>query len=231
MATYHRQNFSIPDSVIFYIAKNPKTAELYLKMVKICKYFFIKNPILVIDRLNTFRGKWRVNEKPLDLTKYNCKYWITHKIDASAYEFADENIFLPIIPKLYRYGSNVLLEDIVTIAVNAKSVEITDPTITSKTMKELTKLPNFLRLDACTLYNLTDVFDINAFYSYMKKNQHTKCFLEFDEQISDAFKNQLKTIVDEILETRQFNYKPPFINFIGLDSQKYEKLCQIYYSH
>uniref|UniRef100_A0A914PA37 Uncharacterized protein n=1 Tax=Panagrolaimus davidi TaxID=227884 RepID=A0A914PA37_9BILA len=129
-------------------------------------------------------------------------------------------------------SSNVPLEDIVAIAVNAKSIDDTGPTITANTMKKLTKLSHFFKLDDFTLYNVSEVFDIDAFYSYMKKNQWcTKCILEFDEQISDAFKNKLKTIVDEILETQQFNYKPPVINFIGLDSQKYENLRQIYFSH
>uniref|UniRef100_A0A914PCK3 Uncharacterized protein n=1 Tax=Panagrolaimus davidi TaxID=227884 RepID=A0A914PCK3_9BILA len=102
METYHRQNFSMPDSIIFYIAKNPKTAELYLKMVKTCKYFFVKNPILVINRLEHFHGKWRVKEKPLDLTKYNCKYWITDEINAFDGDCVIRNIFSPIIPKLYQ---------------------------------------------------------------------------------------------------------------------------------
>uniref|UniRef100_A0A914P8A9 Uncharacterized protein n=1 Tax=Panagrolaimus davidi TaxID=227884 RepID=A0A914P8A9_9BILA len=268
METYHRQNFSMPDSIIFYVAKNPKTAALYLKMVKTCKYFFVKNPIIVIDRLVTYRGKWRVNEKPFDLTKYKCKYWITTKIYASAYESVDKNIFSPIIQKLYRcdakslslhsqvvsfndlsllissaekiYLNNVIvkkcdsiiqLENIIAIAVNAKSVAVSEPTITPKTMKELSKLPNFTKLDILALYNLSEVFDIDTFYGYMKKNQHTKIYITFDGQISDAFKNRLETIVDEILETEQFNYKPPVINFTGLDFEKYVKLCRIYHSH
>uniref|UniRef100_A0A914QET2 Uncharacterized protein n=1 Tax=Panagrolaimus davidi TaxID=227884 RepID=A0A914QET2_9BILA len=219
-------------------------------MVKICKYFFIKNPILVIDCLDTFYGKWEVNEKPLDLTKYNCKYWITDEIDASAYEFVDKNIFSPIIPKFYQCDikrlflydqvvsfndlsllissaqiihlnnvivkkgdSDIPLEDIIAIAVNAKSVEVYRPTISPKTMKELLRIPHFATLDNFTLNYVSEVFDIDAFYVYMKKNQHTKFYLKFDSQISDAYKNRLKTIIDEILETEELDYKPPFIMF------------------
>uniref|UniRef100_A0A914P5M5 Uncharacterized protein n=1 Tax=Panagrolaimus davidi TaxID=227884 RepID=A0A914P5M5_9BILA len=265
MATYQRQNFSMPDSVIFYVAKNPKTAELYLKMVKTCKYFFIKNPIIIFDSLDNYPGKWRVNEKPLDLTKYNCQYWITDKINASAYVFVDKNIFSPIIPKLYRCDAKSLflyfqvvsfielsllissaekidfhtvivkkcdavipLEDIVAIAVNAKYVTVTKPTITSKTMKKLTELSHFLKLDNFELYDLCEVFDIDAFYFYMKKNPHTKFYLKFDPQISEGYMNRLETIVDEILETEEFDYKPPWLDFIGLDIQKFAKLLWIY---
>uniref|UniRef100_A0AC35FK84 Uncharacterized protein n=1 Tax=Panagrolaimus sp. PS1159 TaxID=55785 RepID=A0AC35FK84_9BILA len=269
MTKYYQQNFSMPDSVIFYIAKNPKTPELYLKMVKTCKYFFVKNPIIILSNLYAYGGKWRVKGKQLDLIKYNCKYWITDKIYASAYECVDKNIFSPIIPKLYQCdakslflhsqvvsfndlsliissakeidlynvvvkladSSDVPLEDIVAIAVNAKVVSADKPTIISKTMKELSKLPNFKKLHNLVLYNLAEVFDINEFYGYMKRNQHTKFNISFNLQISDAFKNRLETIIDEILVTQQFIYKPPVISFTGLDREKFEKLCQICDSH
>uniref|UniRef100_A0A914QH66 Uncharacterized protein n=1 Tax=Panagrolaimus davidi TaxID=227884 RepID=A0A914QH66_9BILA len=259
----------MPDSVIFYVAKNPKTAELYLKMVKTCKYFFVKQPIIIVPNLRDGNGKWRCGEVPLNLTKYNCKYWITGEIYASASEFVDKNIFSPIIPKLYRCdvkclylfdqvisyhdlsllitsakrirfdnvvvkhadSSDVPLEDIVTVAVNAKSVYVDKPTITPKTMKKLTKLSHFLKLDGFHLSDLTEVFDIDEFYGYMKKNLRTKFCIGFDPQISDAFKNRVEAIVDEILETGQFNYKPPLIDFTGLDMFKRAKLYEIYCSH
>uniref|UniRef100_A0A914PZM8 Uncharacterized protein n=1 Tax=Panagrolaimus davidi TaxID=227884 RepID=A0A914PZM8_9BILA len=268
MATYYQQNFSMPDSV-FYIATNPKTPTFYLKMVKTCKYFFVKNPIIVIPDLYARGGKWCSDHFPLTLTKYNSKYWITEEIYGSANEFVDKNIFSPIIPEIYQCdvkrlflsdqiisyhdlsliissaerikltnvivkhsdSSDAPLEDIVAVTVNAKSVIVDKPTITLKTIKELTKLPNFKELDGFTLYDLSEVFDIYEFYGYMKKNQHTKIYISFDEQISDAFKNRLETIVDEILETKHINYKPPLIKFYGVDIQKFVKLCRICSSH
>uniref|UniRef100_A0A914P8Z5 Uncharacterized protein n=1 Tax=Panagrolaimus davidi TaxID=227884 RepID=A0A914P8Z5_9BILA len=266
---YYQQNFSMPDSVVFYVAKNPKTAKLYLKMVKTCKYFFVKNPIVIIPNLHADDGKWHNGHVPLNLTKYNCKCWIIDNIYASARGFVCKNIFSPIIPKFYQCdvkrlhlhsqvvsfndlsllilsaerikfinvvvkhadNSDVPLEDIVAIAIKAYKISATKPTITSETMKELTKLPNLLKLDYFSLYRLSEVFDVDEFYDYMKKNKHTNFYISFDPQISDAFKNQLETIVDEILETKQFNYKPPIIDFYGLDIQKYEKLYRIQYSH
>uniref|UniRef100_A0A914PSI1 Uncharacterized protein n=1 Tax=Panagrolaimus davidi TaxID=227884 RepID=A0A914PSI1_9BILA len=268
-AKYYQQNFSMPDSIIFYVAKNPKTAELYLKMVKTCKYFFVKNPIIIIPNLFTYGGKWSNGPVTLNFTKYNCKYWITDEICASAPGLVNRIIFSPIIPKLHRCdakslslshqiisyhdlsfiissaerirfnnvvvkhadGSDVPLEDIVAIAVKVYEISDTKPTIAQKTMKELSKLSHFLKLDDFTLDNVSEAFDINAFYSYMKKNRHTKFYISFFPQPSDAFKNRLETIVDEILETKRFNYKPPVIYFTGLDFEKYRKLCQIYHSH
>uniref|UniRef100_A0A914QGA8 Uncharacterized protein n=1 Tax=Panagrolaimus davidi TaxID=227884 RepID=A0A914QGA8_9BILA len=280
-AKYYQQNFSMPNSIIFYIAKNPKTAGFYLKMVKTCKYFFIKNKIIIIQNLDAGDGEWRSGNVALNFTKYNCKYWITDKIKASGLGFVGKNIFSPIIPRLYqcdvkclflsdqiisyndlsllissaeRIGfidvfakyadsSDVQLEDIVAIAIKAYEISVIKPTITSKTMKELTKLANFTKLDNLNLHNLSEVFDIDAFYCYMKKNQQTKLHISFDEQISEGYMNRLETIVDEILETKQFNYKlvaeilgtnqfdykPPFIGFTGLDIQKFRKLCQIFF--
>uniref|UniRef100_A0A914R1I3 Uncharacterized protein n=1 Tax=Panagrolaimus davidi TaxID=227884 RepID=A0A914R1I3_9BILA len=267
--TYRRQNFSVPDSVIFYVAKNPKTAELYLKMVKTCKYFFVKNPIIIVPNLYASGGKWSSDHLPLNLTKYNCKYWITNRIYASNRGLVNRNIFSPVIPKLYRCdvkhlslfhqiiyfddlsllissaerirffdvvvkhadSSDVPLEDIVAVATKAKEISADKPTITPKTMKELTKLPNFTKLDYFALHDPSEVFNIDEFYGYMKKNFHTQFLLSYDEQISDAFKNRLETIIDEILETQQFSYKPPVIRFSGLDIQKYRKLYRIHFSH
>uniref|UniRef100_A0A914PWX1 Uncharacterized protein n=1 Tax=Panagrolaimus davidi TaxID=227884 RepID=A0A914PWX1_9BILA len=247
-AKYYQQNFSMPNSIIFYVAKNPKTAKFYLKM-----------------RI----GEWRIGRLPLNLTKYNCKYWITDKICASASEFVDKNIFSQIIPKLYLCdvkslnlysqvvsfndlsllissakeiclhnvivkhadSSDVLFEDLIKISVNAKSVEVNQSKITPKTMKELTKLSHFTKIDNLTLFNLSEVFDIDEFYDYTKRNQHTKLNIVFDPQISEGYMNRLETIVDEILETKQFDYKPPFICFIGIDIQKFLKHRQIYDSH
>uniref|UniRef100_A0A914QBT1 Uncharacterized protein n=1 Tax=Panagrolaimus davidi TaxID=227884 RepID=A0A914QBT1_9BILA len=261
-AKYYQQNFSMPDSIIFYVAKNPNTAALYLKMVKSCKYFFVKNPIIIIKNLHADGGEWRSDNLPLNLTKYNCKYWITDEIKASASELINRNIFSSIIPKLYQCdvkyisvsdqiisfndlsliissaewidfinvivkhadSSDIPLEDIIAIAVNAKFVSVDKPTITAKTMKELTKLANFLKLDGLTLSHLTEVFDIDVFYDYMKKNQHTKFYISFFPQPSDAFKNRLKTIADEILETKEFDYKPHVIYFTGVGLQKLHQL-------
>uniref|UniRef100_A0A914QVN6 Uncharacterized protein n=1 Tax=Panagrolaimus davidi TaxID=227884 RepID=A0A914QVN6_9BILA len=237
-------------------------------MVKTCQYFFVKNQIIIIPYLFS-NGEWRIRRLPYNLTKYNCKYWITDEIGASAHGLVNQNIFSPIIPKFYRCdvkslslsdliisfndlsliissaelirftnvivkhmdSTDVPLEDIIAIAINAKFVEITKPTITPKTMKELTQLPNFTKLRFFDLYSLSEVSDIDAFYSYMKKNLHTKFLLKFDEQISEGFKNRIETIVDEILETKEFDYEPPVIYFTGIDIQRFEKLCQTYFSH
>uniref|UniRef100_A0AC34FGX2 Uncharacterized protein n=1 Tax=Panagrolaimus sp. ES5 TaxID=591445 RepID=A0AC34FGX2_9BILA len=46
-----RREWSLPDSIMYYMAMNPKSAEVYQKLVKSCKYFYIKNPIVVVPDL------------------------------------------------------------------------------------------------------------------------------------------------------------------------------------
>uniref|UniRef100_A0A914P8G3 Uncharacterized protein n=1 Tax=Panagrolaimus davidi TaxID=227884 RepID=A0A914P8G3_9BILA len=246
MATYRHQNFSIPDSVIFYIAKNPKTAELYQKMIKTCKYFFIKNPIIVIDKpLNYDNSQWTIVQTPYDMNQTTSKLWTADDLNVSpkysiTTETKDQNILTSIIPNLYRWiyfdevvvkhedGSNVEVQKIVEIVSYATSIDISHPTITSKTMEELLKIPNFPTLQDFTLYNIPEVFDIEAFYVHMKKNKTTSFYFFFDESISDEYMKRLDEITDEIIATKEFDYKPAFIHFRGLDYERHKKLDDIF---
>uniref|UniRef100_A0A914QH13 Uncharacterized protein n=1 Tax=Panagrolaimus davidi TaxID=227884 RepID=A0A914QH13_9BILA len=274
MATYRHQNFSMPDSLVFYIAKNPKTAELYLKMVKTCKYFFVKNPILVIDKqLCYYDSQFTIMRIPYDMNKTTFKVWIAHSLFvfpeySITAETKDQNIVTSIIPKLYRCdafslslfkqvisyhdlplltssaemiyfdqvvikhedGSNVDVQKIVEIASNATYIDISHPTITSKTMEELLKIPNFPTLRAFNIKNVPEVFDIEAFYIHMKKNKTTNFGLFFDESISDEYVKRIDEITDEIIATEEFDYKPAFFGFRGLDDQRRMKLDDICFS-
>uniref|UniRef100_A0A914QSZ3 Uncharacterized protein n=1 Tax=Panagrolaimus davidi TaxID=227884 RepID=A0A914QSZ3_9BILA len=269
MATYYHQNPSIPDSLVFHIAKNPKTAELYLKMVKTCKYFFVKNPILVIDKnLNYDDSQWTIEKTPYNINQTTSKLWIADNLTVDSFTAAtkDQNILTPVIPKIYRCdvcmlslqkqvisyrdlplltssaeriyfdqvvvkhedGSNVDVQKIVEIASNATSIHITHPTITSKTMEELLKIPHFPTLRDFILENVPEVFDIEAFYVHMKKNKTTNFDLDFDESISDGYMKRLDEITDEIIATKEFDYKPSLLYFRGLDYQRRLKLEYIF---
>uniref|UniRef100_A0A914Q6Z1 Uncharacterized protein n=1 Tax=Panagrolaimus davidi TaxID=227884 RepID=A0A914Q6Z1_9BILA len=270
MATYRHQNFSMPDSLIFYIAKNPKTWKLYQKMVKTCKYFFVKNPILVIDKhLYNDDSKWFIAQTPYDINQTTSKLWIADdfSVDSDITEAKDQNILTSIIPKIYRcdvrflsllnqvisyrdlpllissaemihfdevvvkheHGSNVDVQKIVEIASKATLIHITRPTITSKTMVELLKIPNFSTLRRFTLENVPEVFDIETFYVHMKKNKTTNFRLDFDESISDDYMKRLDEITNEVIATKEFDYKPVFIHFRELDYERWNMLEDIYY--
>uniref|UniRef100_A0A914PHP0 Uncharacterized protein n=1 Tax=Panagrolaimus davidi TaxID=227884 RepID=A0A914PHP0_9BILA len=269
MATYRHQNFSMPDSFVFYIAKNPKTWKLYQKMVKTCKFFFVKNPILVIDRTLNYDGsQWDIEETPYDMNQTTSMLWIADDltVDSDTAATKDQNILTLIIPKIYRCdacmlslkkqvisyrdlplltssaewiyfdevvvkhenGSNVEVQKIVKIASNAMLIHISHPTITSKTMEELLKIPNFLTLHDFALKNVPEVFDIEAFYVHMKKNKTTSFDLDFDESISDEYMKRLNEITDEIIATKEFDYKPAFFDFRGLDDERQLMLEDIF---
>uniref|UniRef100_A0A914PYK6 Uncharacterized protein n=1 Tax=Panagrolaimus davidi TaxID=227884 RepID=A0A914PYK6_9BILA len=53
---FFHQDWSLPDSIIYYIAQNPSSAEFYLNLIETCKYFFAKHPILLCPGLG-FDGK------------------------------------------------------------------------------------------------------------------------------------------------------------------------------
>uniref|UniRef100_A0A914PDK9 Uncharacterized protein n=1 Tax=Panagrolaimus davidi TaxID=227884 RepID=A0A914PDK9_9BILA len=129
----------------------------------------------------------------------------------------------------YENGSNVDVQKIVAIASNAFWIRISHPTITSKTMEELLKIPKFPNLCDFTIKNVPEVFDIEAFYVYMKKNKTTKFNLSFHESISDEYVKRLDEIVDEIIATKEFDYKPAFFRFRGLDYERLWKLDDIFY--
>uniref|UniRef100_A0A914QP48 Uncharacterized protein n=1 Tax=Panagrolaimus davidi TaxID=227884 RepID=A0A914QP48_9BILA len=86
------QNFSMPDSIIFYISKNPSTSKFYKKMIQSCKCIFIKNPIIIVPSLCFDRRKgWhtqgnrpskdRQNDRSVYLNKLTSKIWISDSLD------------------------------------------------------------------------------------------------------------------------------------------------------
>uniref|UniRef100_A0AC34FL91 Uncharacterized protein n=1 Tax=Panagrolaimus sp. ES5 TaxID=591445 RepID=A0AC34FL91_9BILA len=101
--------------------------------------------------------------------------------------------------------------------------------ITSKTFKELLKIPRFATLDRFDLYAIPEVFDNESFYVHLKKNKHTKILLHFCATISEEYKARLEAIIDEIIEAKNREYKIPYITFEELDEEKERKLYSLYH--
>uniref|UniRef100_A0A914R3R3 Uncharacterized protein n=1 Tax=Panagrolaimus davidi TaxID=227884 RepID=A0A914R3R3_9BILA len=79
------------------------------------------------------------------------------------------------------------------------------------------------------LYGIPEVFDVETFFAYLKKNKYTKFNLYFAGSISEEYKVRIEKIVDEILQTKYHDYKPPFITFDGLAAEKRRKLLDLFY--
>uniref|UniRef100_A0AC34FW11 Uncharacterized protein n=1 Tax=Panagrolaimus sp. ES5 TaxID=591445 RepID=A0AC34FW11_9BILA len=104
------QSFPFQDSLINYITKNPSSSKCYQKMVQSCKYFYIKNPILVVfkfgydekrnDKCRIYSGK-----KCIQMANITSKLWITDELYVSCISPAKQNLFLSLIPKLYQFDA------------------------------------------------------------------------------------------------------------------------------
>uniref|UniRef100_A0A914QGE4 DUF38 domain-containing protein n=1 Tax=Panagrolaimus davidi TaxID=227884 RepID=A0A914QGE4_9BILA len=92
---------------------NPLSAKVYLKMIQTCKYFFAKNPILVVERLLMFsdqdlRVEHLGNNNLVDISSVAHKFWIIRKF--SNY-FCDpvSNFVSFVIPRFYQCDAKFLL--------------------------------------------------------------------------------------------------------------------------
>uniref|UniRef100_A0AC34FE43 Uncharacterized protein n=1 Tax=Panagrolaimus sp. ES5 TaxID=591445 RepID=A0AC34FE43_9BILA len=274
MATYRHQNFPFRDSLINYITKNPSSAKVYQKMVKCCKYFFIKNPILVAENLCYHNKKWNITLGKETLGLISSKLWITNAFSINCIPIKNSNLVSSIFPKLYQCGAKKLnlcdqifsFKDFCFLSSNVEELQLyhvivknddgsivpfeklfevipkikviffvcdtsLPQNITSKTFNELLKIPHFLKLKVFRMENIPETFDLDAFYGYMKKNKLTKFNLKFDSSISNAHKNRLEGIIDEIIGELEHDYMPPLIHYSGYNELKYLVFCVFVYAN
>ena len=104
-----KQRFSLPWNLIFYMAKNPPSPEVYEKLIQCCKYFWLKNPIITLNSLyHSSRDKhWRTDKmngfqerQRFKIENLGEKFWIYKDLDVCDHR----NRFLAssIVPKIYR---------------------------------------------------------------------------------------------------------------------------------
>uniref|UniRef100_A0AC34FJX5 Uncharacterized protein n=1 Tax=Panagrolaimus sp. ES5 TaxID=591445 RepID=A0AC34FJX5_9BILA len=141
-ASAYRQIFDLPESIVFYMAKNPPSSEIHRKMIQCCKYFFIKNPILHFHCLH-FDGEngWKtcINENclgpknaeyqkiDLDMDKIQSKIWIDFDLSL----FSSNPAFASsLIPKLY--NGNVK-----SLQIYEQKISFNDLLFFSKEMKQI----------------------------------------------------------------------------------------------
>uniref|UniRef100_A0AC34FP28 Uncharacterized protein n=1 Tax=Panagrolaimus sp. ES5 TaxID=591445 RepID=A0AC34FP28_9BILA len=273
LKTYRRQAFSLPDSIMHYMAMNPSSAEVYQKLIQSCKYFFVKNSILVLRVMYYKRNGWKtfINGKWKDIVLSNnpSKLWITNSL--TVFFVNDNAVASSIIPKFFQCNVKKLIlwdqilsyDQFMVLAPAVEYLEFIRVTvkygdgtivpleklfeqlskaavidyrssgsemITSKTSKEVLKIPHFVTLDRFYLYEIPEVFDIESFYVHMKKNKHTNISLHFCNTISEGYKTRLEAIIDEIIAAKNREYKIPRIRFNGLGEEKWRKLNNLYRS-
>uniref|UniRef100_A0A914PHD7 Uncharacterized protein n=1 Tax=Panagrolaimus davidi TaxID=227884 RepID=A0A914PHD7_9BILA len=143
---YYRQEFSLPDSVLYYMIKNPSSPKTYEKFIQCCKYFFSKNPIIVIPRLKFDHdgNGWKVVRNGIptkfDMKNVSNKLWITNAI--RVYDNEDTRNEIPlimnlassIVPKFYKCDvtklsltkQNIFFDEYLMLALNVKLLAFVD---------------------------------------------------------------------------------------------------------
>jgi hypothetical protein len=121
ISSFHKQDFAFPDSFIYYITKYPSNSKGYQKLVQTCKYFYNKNPVIILPCLHYTRHlphekhKWftcgykcdkNYGRFPVNLNGIR-RLWITDKCDLmrcfkSIMDPFYSALITDIIPKMYR---------------------------------------------------------------------------------------------------------------------------------
>uniref|UniRef100_A0A914PX03 Uncharacterized protein n=1 Tax=Panagrolaimus davidi TaxID=227884 RepID=A0A914PX03_9BILA len=268
-----QQNWSLPLSNIHYIAKNPTSPKVYQKLVQTCKFFFEKNPIIIIANLDTCENstKYHISQKErlecknnnfeccinIDLNKLSTKIWITRDILISKHI---ENCIATIVQKNFRFeilhlcvfDNDIIFDDLKVLASSAKRVSLYYNSIKYKngtivifdkiveclptnietfwfifrndvsmvnasTMSNILKLQNLENLQDFIFYDCPDTLNVEDLSVFIKKFENTKMYLAFDGDISQEYKEQLDSLVDNIIESDLPNR---VIAYVGQDREK-----------
>uniref|UniRef100_A0A914Q0Y4 Uncharacterized protein n=1 Tax=Panagrolaimus davidi TaxID=227884 RepID=A0A914Q0Y4_9BILA len=137
-----QQNWSLPDSMIFYIAKNPSSSKVYQNLVQTCKFFFERNPIIIIAIMDALGDgtKFHISQNEhfecithnciiIDLNKLSTKIWITQGLYI---QNRMQNSIETIIQKNFRFeklrlvveDNDIIFDDLKVLVSFAKSVTL-----------------------------------------------------------------------------------------------------------
>uniref|UniRef100_A0AC34GC47 AraC family transcriptional regulator n=1 Tax=Panagrolaimus sp. ES5 TaxID=591445 RepID=A0AC34GC47_9BILA len=138
------QEWSLPDSIIYYITKNPSSAKAHHKSIQTCKYFFVKNSIIVADSLHICHYNegdviWLENEKEhFQLANVSKKkLWITSEF--ANFAQTPQNIVSSVLPSIYRSEAKSLrlinqvlsFKQFLFITSKVESIFVGDITVTN----------------------------------------------------------------------------------------------------
>uniref|UniRef100_A0A914QL16 Uncharacterized protein n=1 Tax=Panagrolaimus davidi TaxID=227884 RepID=A0A914QL16_9BILA len=93
-------------------------------------------------------------------------------------------------------------------------------------MKNICKLKHLQYLKSFTLWNLPEIFDVEDISAFMKDHCDTKIALSFDSEISEEYKIQLNTLIDNVIECGIYNH---LIKYPGQNEEKYKIMYDHFY--
>uniref|UniRef100_A0A914QZH7 Uncharacterized protein n=1 Tax=Panagrolaimus davidi TaxID=227884 RepID=A0A914QZH7_9BILA len=198
-----------------------------------CPSFYITNETVKLWITNTvesyrcslspfFPKLYKTDFKKLDLSfqtiSYNDFVFISSNVeDITFCEVIVKNEDATIVPLEKLVKALPKIKDISFIESRMSSC------ITLNTVKELLIIPHFSKINKINFREIPEIFDIETFFAFIKKNKQIKSHLDFSRSISIAYKIRLEAIIDEILQTENHDYKVPFIDFWGCDPEKWRK--------
>ena len=83
------QQFLLPPCIVYYMSQNPSTPGVYEKLIRTCKYFYSKNPIIVVNKIeicedyfyiSKYCGRSKAYPITLNLNQILCKFWVTEEV-------------------------------------------------------------------------------------------------------------------------------------------------------
>ena len=106
------QQFTYSYSMMSYFLTQRISSLAHSKLSKTCKYFFEKNPVIVVDTVDFQSSNILITKKGWDCYKsltntfedLKCQLWIT-----STLHFSDKDVWASILPKIYRHENVFIL--------------------------------------------------------------------------------------------------------------------------
>uniref|UniRef100_A0AC35GK71 Uncharacterized protein n=1 Tax=Panagrolaimus sp. PS1159 TaxID=55785 RepID=A0AC35GK71_9BILA len=125
----------------------------------------------------------------------------------------------------YSNGEEVPLENIIRLFTNSKKVFMN---FSSRSQNAACRSYDDF-IDACStienvgFYLIPRDFDVPKFYQHLKKSKNRCSFSIF----SGDYVSRLREVIDEILQTANFEFVPPVIDYIVRDEQKLQRMRKI----
>uniref|UniRef100_A0AC34G318 Uncharacterized protein n=1 Tax=Panagrolaimus sp. ES5 TaxID=591445 RepID=A0AC34G318_9BILA len=194
-ASQGHQNFAFRESLMNYMAKaNGISLDLYVKLIQSCKYFFVKDPVLILHCLHFDGEEWKrcIKESCLDreteteFVKIDFEK-IRSKVDARFLKISSTNpdIASSLVSKLYKgnvsclelQGQRISFDDLLLFSKNFRILELYKSTVFEENGNEVAYeriVSSFRDLKSFHVIRTNDIYDYTNTVKEMIKIPHFK---------------------------------------------------------
>uniref|UniRef100_A0A914Q4Q2 Uncharacterized protein n=1 Tax=Panagrolaimus davidi TaxID=227884 RepID=A0A914Q4Q2_9BILA len=227
----NRQCFDFPKFIMDYILKNPKSWKLWKKFIQTCKWFFDKNPIVVIsclhlDNFNNINGFStcstqqcnNVHDRPIKLINAPFKLWITELLKIVDHDDATAKSLIP-----HKNEKLVSFEKILESLPQIQAIDYIfmndGRDVTPNTVKKIAEMEHVKKCYRMNLTNIPPNFDFDAFSKFMLDNKQVCYVLVFyDDTITEEYMVKIRAFAEKLKTENYGNHCRPaiFLNDIDL---------------